>query len=288
MKYLKLYENFNNSIEDTLEDIKWILLEMADNHELIGREKDYCMLYAISNKPSEEDLDVAKNRLDDLGYSIVYIIKPMVTNATTPGLSQPIDLQGKILCWIVKSEFCKINLYNFGHRYADEFPLFNEINAVLESIQKSIMIKMWNEDSETINRTQLQMLCILNYPQVIKAEEWFREYLGPKANQIIDSILRKKEHHISSGGYDFDIAIESYEIDEGHYTVDIKCKVLPGGEVSIIMGDGRTLDLEDAVNDEEIGWEIKVEISDCIEDYIYKDLQIRNKTGFSIEVEFYL
>jgi hypothetical protein len=51
------------------------------------------------------------------------------------------------------------------------------------------------------------------------------------------------------------------------------------------MGDGRTLNLEDAVNDEEIGWEIKGEISDCIEDYFYKKIRIRDKTGYSIFVE---
>jgi hypothetical protein len=278
MKYLKLYENFNNSIEDTLEDIKWILLEMADSHEPIGREKDYCMLYAISNKPSEEDLDVAKNRLDDLGYSIVYIDKPK-----TLFQNHAYNLKDKTLCWIVKSEFCK--------EWSPLPIIVNgkfEGNKVIEDIQKRILLKMWKEDP-SIDCERLEILCIFNNNQIQnKVETLFREYLGPKSKQIINSILRNKKHHISYGGYEFDIIIESYEIDEGHYTVDIKCKVLPGGTVSIIMDDGRTLNIEDAVNDEVIGWEIKGEISDCIEDYIYKDLQIRNKTGFRIEVEFYL
>jgi hypothetical protein len=86
------------------------------------------------------------------------------------------------------------------------------------------------------------------------------------------------------GGYDFDITIESYDIQESNDDINIRCKILPGGEVSIIMGDGRTLDLEDAVNDEEIGWEIKGEINDCIEKYFYTNLQIRDKTGHNIYV----
>jgi hypothetical protein len=86
------------------------------------------------------------------------------------------------------------------------------------------------------------------------------------------------------GGYDFEIEVVSYEIDE-YDDLDIRCKILPGGEVSII-NDGRTLDLEDAVNDKEIGWEIKGEVVDSIEEYFYKDLQIRNKTGYSIQVQY--
>ena len=142
---------------------------------------------------------------------------------------------------------------------------------------------MWEEEP-VLNNAKLQTLCIFNYQQIKKVGEWFREYLGPKANQIINSILRNKEHHISSGGYDFDIVIESYDLQESNDDINIRCKILPGGEVSIIMGDGRTLDLEDAVNDEEIGWEIKGEINDCIEEYFYTNLQIRDKTGHNIYV----
>ena len=48
------------------------------------------------------------------------------------------------------------------------------------------------------------------------------------------------------------------------------------------MDGERTLDIEDAVNDEEIGWEIEGEINDCIIDFLYKNLQIRDKTGYGI------
>jgi hypothetical protein len=231
------------------------------------------MLYEISNMPSQEDLESAKGRLDDLGYSIVYIGKPK-----TPFQNQAYDLKDKTLCWIVKSELCEENCKDLPNTLA-----YFENNPIIEDIQKRILLKMWKEDP-TIDRERLKILCIFNNNQIQKkVETLFREYLGPKSKQIIDSILRDKEHHISHGGYEFDIIIESYEIDEGHYTVDIKCEILPGGEVSIIMGDGRTLNLEDAVNDEEIGWEIKGEIRECIEDYLYKNLKIRSLTGFYID-----
>ena len=287
MKYLKLYENFNSNIEDLLEDIKWIMVEVAESHNLLGNEKDFCMLYEISNMPSQEDLESAKGRLDDLGYSIVYIGKPK-----TPFQNYAYVLKDKTLCWIVKSELCEeySPLPIIVNGKSSEFPFFwfSEDNKVIEDIQKRILLKMWKEDP-TIDRERLKILCIFNNNQIQKkVETFFREYLGPKSKQIIDSILRNKEHHISHGGYEFDIIIESYEIDEGHYTVDIKCEILPGGTVSIIMGDGRTLNLEDAVDDEEIGWEIKGEISECIEDYFYKNLKIRSLTGYEIDVEYYL
>ena len=271
MKYLKLYESFNSNIEDILEDIKWIMIEMTETHKLFGHEKDYCMLYEVSNMPSEEDLESAKGRLEDIGYSIVYIDKQEIA---------PRDLKGKILCWVVKSELCK----EYSPLPAVSNGRFVELenNKIIEDIQKNILLKMWKE--EPVINERLQILCLFNYQQIRKVEEWFREYLGPKAKQIIDSILRKKEHHILSGGYDFDIVIDSYDIDSSD--INIKCEILPGGEVSIIADDGRTLNLEDAVKDKEIGWEIKGEITEIIEDYFYKDLQIRNKTGYRITVEY--
>ena len=275
MKHIKLFEQFSsdNVIEGVLEDIKWVLVEMADRHELFGNEKDYCMVYEISNMPSEEDLESAVGRLRDIGYELVYIGKPAI------GVR---DLQGKTICWIVKSEFCE----EYGGNIITMKNLEN--NSVIEDLQKNILLKMWKEDP-ALDNDGLQKLCIFNHAQVKKADSWFREYLGPKASQIMGSILRSKgqeyKHHILKGGYDFEIEVLSYEIDE-YDELCITCKILPGGEVSIIMDDGRTLDLKDAVNDEEIGWEIKGEISDCIEDYFYSELQIRNKTGYSISVEY--
>lgn len=269
----KLYENFNNNIEDLLEDIKWIMIEMTESHKLFGHEKDDCFLYEVSNMPSEEDLESAKGRLEDLGYNIVYIGKIIDSH----------ELHGKTICWIVKSELCKE--YSPLPIVVNGNFLEFEGNKIIEDIQKNILLKMWKEDP-TIDNNRMQNLCIFNYFHMKKVSELFREYLGPKAKQIIDSILRKKEHHISKGGYEFDIAIESYSIHESNDDIDIRCKILPGGTVDIIMGDGRTLDLEDAVNDGDIGWEIKGEITECIEEYLYSSLHIRDKTGYGIYVDY--
>jgi hypothetical protein len=246
------------------------MIEMTESHQLFRHEKDDCFLYGISSTPSKDDLESAKGRLEDIGYNIVYIGNP------TAG-----HLQGKTICWIVKSELCKEYSPLPAVSNGKMIPL--EDNSIIEDIQKNILLKMWKEEP-SIDNNRLSALNIFTYQQMKKVGEWFREYLGPKANQIIDLILRNKEHHISDGGYDFDITIESYDIQESNDDINIRCKILPGGEVSIIMDDGRTLDLEDAVNDEEIGWEIKGEINDCIEKYFYTNLQIRDKTGHNIYV----
>ena len=165
MKYLKLYENFNSNIEDTLEDIKWIMVEMAESHNLLGNEKDDCMLYEISNIPSEEDLESAKGRLEDLGYSIVYIGKPRI-GATTR------DLKDNTLCWIVKSEICKEHCKDLPNTLA-----YFEDNKIIEDIQKRILLKMWKEDPN-IDSERLKILCIFN-----------NEY---SADQILGSLILKK------------------------------------------------------------------------------------------------
>ena len=266
MKYLKLYENFNNNIEDILEDIKWVLVEMVESHKLFRHEKDYCMLYTISNMPSDEDLESAKGRLEDIGYEIVYVGKHVDNN---------------MICWIVKSEFCK--------EWSPLPPVSNgklittmEDNPVIEDIQKNILLKMWKEEP-SIDNNRLSALNIFTYQQIQKVDKLFREYLGPNIKPIVDSILSKKEHHISKGGYDFNITIEDYNMPYDDY-LDIFCKVLPGGTVTLFARvDQRKMNLKDAEDDEEIGWEIKSEIRDCIEDYFYDNLQIRNKTGLKID-----
>ena len=69
MKYLKLFENFN---QDDLEDIKWILVELDNNPELILNELDGNILfYNIEHDYTMSDLKAAEGRLNDIGYEIL-------------------------------------------------------------------------------------------------------------------------------------------------------------------------------------------------------------------------
>jgi hypothetical protein len=77
MKYLKLFENFNS--EDDLEEIKWILVELDNNPELLRNELDgNFLLYKLKNNGlnenySDEELETAKKRLLDIGYKLSHI-----------------------------------------------------------------------------------------------------------------------------------------------------------------------------------------------------------------------
>jgi hypothetical protein len=72
MKYLKLFENFNSNIEDDLEDIKWILVELDDNPELLRNELDgNLLIYKVDHDYTVEENRTAEFRLNDLGYEIL-------------------------------------------------------------------------------------------------------------------------------------------------------------------------------------------------------------------------
>jgi len=79
MKHLKLFENFNNNTEDDLEDIKWILVELDNNPELLRNELNgNFLIYKLEsndlnqNYPDDE-LEIAKKRLLDIGYELSHI-----------------------------------------------------------------------------------------------------------------------------------------------------------------------------------------------------------------------
>jgi len=71
MKYIKLFENFDN-IEDVLEDIKWILVELDDNPELLRNELNGILLfYKVNHDYTVEENITAERRLKDIDYEIL-------------------------------------------------------------------------------------------------------------------------------------------------------------------------------------------------------------------------
>ena len=75
MKYIKLFENFN---QDDLEDIKWILVDIDDNPKLIHNELDgNLFVYSIPGDYSKKtddyvsEFNTAKLRLEDEGYKLL-------------------------------------------------------------------------------------------------------------------------------------------------------------------------------------------------------------------------
>ena len=109
------------------------------------------------------------------------------------------------------------------------------------------------------------------------------EYIGEETaiNKTYE-FLRTDDHHIDCGGYDY-----TFNVTEIKFTGKIaRLTVLVNdkdGEVDLIMIDGGVLNLADAINDEEIGFEIRGEIYDCIEDYL--TLNVEDKFGVVCHLE---
>ena len=129
MKYLKLYEDFNSS--DILEDIKWIMIEVSEDAKLISSELDGDLLfYNLNTDCSEEDLRVAKLRLNDLDYKIVYF--------------------DKNYCWIVN-----INILSDEFKDSDEVVFIKsgeyaslknlKINDNFKKLRRYLLFKYWEK-----------------------------------------------------------------------------------------------------------------------------------------------
>lgn len=73
MKHIKLFENFNPKLEETLEDIKWILLEIDEYVHLQRSELDGNLLIYTIEQDTNTDLTIVRNRLEDLGYNLIKI-----------------------------------------------------------------------------------------------------------------------------------------------------------------------------------------------------------------------
>ena len=64
------------------------------------------------------------------------------------------------------------------------------------------------------------------------------------------------------GGYDFEWVITDMEYRD--YDFFLYGKTLPGGSVSLM--DGRHLSLQEATEDEYLGWEIQSEVNEVVQD----------------------
>ena len=83
------------------------------------------------------------------------------------------------------------------------------------------------------------------------------------------------------GGYDFKWRISHLAVQDDE--VFMESEIDYGGTVTLI-GDGRTITLDDATNNGDFWWEIESEIRDVIEDCM--NFLIKPKTGIKINVQY--
>ena len=116
----------------------------------------------------------------------------------------------------------------------------------------------------------------------------FTEYIGgfDEAFKIIDKITMNNFNTKDFpkkivGGYNFEWRIIHLGVKDDEVYID--GEIANGGTVTLI-GDGRTVTLEDALNDGNMWWEIENEVREVVEECM--DFLIRPKTGIKINVQY--
>jgi hypothetical protein len=121
---------------------------------------------------------------------------------------------------------------------------------------------------------------IVNYNQ---AYQYLIEWRGKKeSKELAKTLLLQNPHHIDDyGGYDFFFEItdiKNWRLNEDEPNVVVKVKVDDLGGSVDISGENKTL--EDALDNEDYGWEIDDEVNWGIDGYFNKN--ITSKTGIKI------
>ena len=113
----------------------------------------------------------------------------------------------------------------------------------------------------------------------------FVDYLG--SDEIIerlDKIINKNSTWTpihDCGSYHFDFVLRTFELEYEDYIVEIYANVKMDGTVVI---DGELKTIEDALLDDNFGWEVEGEIKDCIGTQIYDEVE--RETGFRVHIQF--
>lgn len=165
----------------------------------------------------------------------------------------------------------------------------------LENLKK-MFFKFWDRNGPEISNTVLNLFSINNGTGKIgdipinqyNVYRFLREWYGEtKSLMIAREMLDGKTFSIGKefkcGGYNFDFEIVGLEGSEEWGQIDVSVEVdTKNGFVDLIMDDGRTENLETALSNEDYGWEIEGEISDCIFELLTE--KITNTTGYEIIV----
>jgi hypothetical protein len=173
----------------------------------------------------------------------------------------------------------------------------SQMKMVIENSQKptritDILIDMWDKQTKedghpTFDEDILRYFGIDKWTDIYDYAEFFNDYIGgeEKTMEMIDKLSinnfsTKDFPERFVGGYDFDWRIIDVYVKDGFYNV--QCEVSEGGSVTLM--DGRYMTLEDALNDDEIGFEIQGEVSgviqDCLNSLIYP------RTGIKVVVYY--
>jgi len=154
-----------------------------------------------------------------------------------------------------------------------------------ESKYKNILSRYWDKTGGKVDKTFISLFGLDNNTDLTydQAYKYLIEWRGEKqSKELAKTLLLENPHHIDNfGGYDFFFEvtdIRNWRLNDKEPNVVVKVKVDDlGGHVDI-DGDHKTL--EDALDNDDYGWEVEDEVNWGINDY-FKD-NITSQTGINI------
>jgi len=161
--------------------------------------------------------------------------------------------------------------------------LVEDIESPMDSLvkYKPVCFKYWDRFGPGITNKMVNVLGIKKYVGRFEYNkvlyQWLREYIGVE-NTINKTYeyLKNDGHHVICGGYDFTFEVPDIEFigEIGDLTIMVNDE---DGTVDLIMVDNSSHKISDIINDEEIGWEIKDEVMECVADYL--KINVEDKFG---------
>jgi hypothetical protein len=157
---------------------------------------------------------------------------------------------------------------------------------ITESKYKNILSRYWDKTGGKVDKNFISFFGLDNSDSDItynQAYKYLIEWRGEKeSKELAKTLLLQNPHHIDNfGGYNFFfevIGIGNWYLDSSEPNVVVKIKVDDlGGHVDV-GGDHKTL--EDALDNDDYGWEVEDEVNWGINDY-FKD-NITSQTGINI------
>jgi len=139
----------------------------------------------------------------------------------------------------------------------------------IEGIKKYWKNKLKKGEQIRFDKENLEFWGIIDRQEIFYTQQTFRELVGDEAftekfiKKLIGKTFSTKDFSKKIvGGYDFEWVITG--MDYRNYDFYLDGKTLPGGSVTLM--DGRYLSLNEAMKDEDLGWEIEEEIKDVVLD----------------------
>jgi len=154
-----------------------------------------------------------------------------------------------------------------------------------ENNVNGILLKLW-EKNPYLDPVQMKMFGLSEHNLSVMRE--FRKYLGEGEieKRLYDIIKIGKYYEITDcGNYKFKFQIIDWSVDDGE--IRIKCWVdVDNGSVILIHDDNNVeRSLNDVLHNEDIGWEIRQEMEDCIGDWFNDNGKLNYYTGLLILIE---